>query len=100
MAEEPVFYLLKMQVEIFFFVVSLLCTNAQFLMTYKNLTTQEVEEKIKQLKERVSLLEGIIKEIHDPYSKVQLVTQKNKYITTLDFLWAELHTRNGLSGGI
>ncbi|MCD6019104.1 MAG: hypothetical protein K0S53_2225 [Bacteroidetes bacterium] len=66
-------------------------------MTYRNLTTQEVEEKINQLKERVSLLDGIINEINDPYSKVQLVTQKNKYITTLDFLMIELQNRTGSS---
>jgi hypothetical protein len=70
---------------------------ALILMTYRNLTTQEVEEKINQLQARVSLLDGIIKEIIDPYSQVQLITQKNKYITTLDFLWTELRSRNGSS---
>ncbi|MDF2451304.1 MAG: hypothetical protein K0S26_808 [Bacteroidota bacterium] len=69
-------------------------------MIYKNLTSQEVEIKINHLKERVSLLEGIIQEITDPFSKVQLLTQKNKYITTLDFLISELHKRTGFSQSI
>lgn len=69
-------------------------------MTYKNLTTPEVEEKINQLKERVSMLEGINNEINDPYSKVHLITQKNKYIMTLDFLSIELQNRTGFLRGV